>query len=213
MSDPRSRLGLLGGVTAVRVGSANEPKVEAVRSAFLTYLPEVVVEGAGVESGVAEQPVGFEEIARGARNRARRALALPGAPPPELGVGIEDGLVELPLGDLAEVVNIGCCCVTDGSWESIGLSSAFAYPADCAQPALEERAPIGEVFDRRWAAYAGERSGRLPSARTSGNIGKLSLGALPRSDYARQAVLCALVRFLHPDLYFPIEAAASGGDR
>jgi len=34
-----------------------------------------------------------------------------------------------------------------------------------------------------------------------GNVGKLTAGVLPRSEYARHAVLCALVAFLNPDLY------------
>jgi non-canonical (house-cleaning) NTP pyrophosphatase len=36
-----------------------------------------------------------------------------------------------------------------------------------------------------------------------GNVGRLTLGVLPRAEYARHAVLCALVAFLHPDLYGP----------
>jgi non-canonical (house-cleaning) NTP pyrophosphatase len=34
-----------------------------------------------------------------------------------------------------------------------------------------------------------------------GNIGKLTLGVLPRSEYTRHAVLCALVALIHGDLY------------
>ncbi len=45
-----------------------------------------------------------------------------------------------------------------------------------------------------------------PSSKTVGNIGKLSLGVLNRDQYAEQAVICALLRFIHPDLY------AAGGE-
>ena len=51
------------------------------------------VEGVGVVSGVAEQPVGFDEIIRGASNRARAAVESQAC---ELAVGIEDGLIDLP---------------------------------------------------------------------------------------------------------------------
>ena len=69
-------------------------------------------------------------------------------------------------------------------------------------PALVERVPIGEIFDRVFSAYTSEAGApAVPSGRSVGNIGKLSLGVLPRSEYARQAVVCALVRFLHPALY------------
>jgi len=76
-------------VRTVYVGSGNRPKIEAVRAAIEPYVSQVRVEGLAVESGVAEQPVGLEEIAAGARNRARAAFE-PGQC--DLAVGIEDGL-------------------------------------------------------------------------------------------------------------------------
>lgn len=195
----------LARVRRVRVGSANVPKIEAVRGAVAIYAPDVQVEGSAVDSGVSDQPVGFEEIVRGARNRAASAYALGGC---DLAVGYEDGLVELAElaegSDGAEVMNIGCAAVTDGEFTSIGLSSGFAYPPGAAQRAISEREPIGDLFDTLWrehapAAYNSEGEG--PSAQLEGNIGKLSLGGLTRSEYARHAVVNALYRFLHPDLY------------
>ena len=205
----------LASLREVRVGSNNEPKIAAVRSALLAYAPEVRVEGVGVASGVAEQPVGLDEIIRGASNRARAAVESQGC---ELAVGIEDGLIELPAGADGSLpegvdgsplrasefqvrhVNIGCAAVTDGKRLSFGFSSAFAYPPDCSRRAVAQRAPIGGLFDRLWQSRRGETSA-LPSARGIGNVGRLTLGVLPRREYARHAVLCALVAFLHPDLY------------
>ncbi len=197
----------LASLREVRVGSNNEPKIAAVRSALLAYAPEVRVEGVGVVSGVAEQPVGLDEIIRGASNRARAAVESQGC---ELAVGIEDGLIELPQGadgspsSVSEFkvrhVNIGCAAVTDGKRLSFGFSSGFAYPPDCSRRAAAQRAPIGGLFDRLWQKRRGEASA-LPSARGIGNVGRLTLGVLPRREYARHAVLCALVAFLHPDLY------------
>jgi inosine/xanthosine triphosphatase len=191
----------------VRVGSRNEPKVEAVRSAVAAYAPDVAVCGVDVDSGVPEQPVGFEEIVRGARNRALAAMRSGDC---DLAVGIEDGLVVLPLGEASEAVshlNIGCAAVSDGRRVSLGFSSAFAYPPEVSRPALRDGTPIGGLFDALWRERRGE-SQRLPSARTSGNVGKLTAGVLPRSEYARHAVLCALVAFVNPDLYPEPEVAA-----
>jgi len=192
----------LSRVELVRVGTRNGPKLEAVRAAVGAYANAARVEGASVSTGVPEQPVGWDEIVAGSRNRARGALSAGAC---DLAVGIEDGLVEMTFEDRSDVLNVGCAFITDGVRESIGFSSAFAYPPQCVAPALHERAPIGGVFDRIFSAYAGE-AGEPPSGGTTGNIGKLTRGILPRSDYARQAVLCALVRFLHPELYDP-EAA------
>jgi inosine/xanthosine triphosphatase len=198
----------LGALRRVRVGSLNGPKIEAVRAALGIYLDAPEVEGVPVESGVSEQPVGFEEIVRGARNRAG-AAARSGAC--DLAVGIEDGLVPLPASARADSSsrfwNLGCAVVTDGRRESAGFSSGFAYPEACVDKAARERVPIGGLFDRLWADYAHEEPDE-PSALSVGNVGRLTLGALPRSEYARHAVLCALVPFLHPSLYFGAEAGS-----
>jgi len=189
----------LAGVRRVRVGTTNGPKITAAADAIRAYAPRAHVDGAAVESGVSDQPVGFAEIARGARNRAARAFALGGC---DLGIGYEDGLVALPdLGcDPPELLNIGCAAVTDGERTSLGLSSGFAYPPACAARSASERSPIGDLFDALWAERrADDPAG--PSGLGIGNIGKLSLGVLTRSEYARHAILCALVRLLHPDLY------------
>jgi inosine/xanthosine triphosphatase len=202
----------LVGVRRVRVGTTNGPKIAAAADAIRAYAPGAQVEGAAVESGVSDQPVGFAEIARGARNRAMRAFALGAC---DLGIGYEDGLVALP--DLAcdppELLNVGCAAVTDGATTSLGLSSGFAYPPRCAARSASERSPIGGLFDELWAERRGdETSGPSgPSGLGIGNIGKLSLGVLTRTEYARHAILCALVRLLHPDLYGAGSAGSSAG--
>ncbi len=210
MSRPgeRQSLPVLG---TVRVGSCNGPKLEAVRSALLPYTENaegLEVIGHSVESGVPDQPVGLEEIVAGARHRARSAHD---QGPCDLAVGIEDGLVVFSeLG--GDVLNVGAAVLTDGRSESVGLSSGFAYPPACLPPALEGREPIGGVFDRYWQACGGEIESE-PSALSVGNIGRLTLGVLSRSEYGRQAVLCALVRFLHPGMYSGNAAPDSGSRR
>jgi inosine/xanthosine triphosphatase len=195
-----TRANPLVAVRWVRVGSVNEPKLAAVRSAIGAYAPDAKIEGVAVASGVPEQPVGFEEIVRGARNRAAGAQSVPSC---DLGIGIEDGLVPLPTGGPdGEVVhlNIGCVAITDGERTSIGFSSAFGYPPECSIPAVRDREPIGAAFDRFWETHRGDLTAK-PSALSTGNIGRLSNGVLPRAEYARHGVLCALVAFVQPDLY------------
>jgi inosine/xanthosine triphosphatase len=198
----------------VRVGSMNAPKIQAVSQALLGFALTPRVEGCGVESGVPEQPVGFDEILRGARNRAEAALA---SAPCDLAVGIEDGLVTLPgvsalPGGAGATINLGCAWLTDGQRDSFGLSSAFGYPDTCAEVALRERAPIGDLFDELWRGREGAASASSPSGRGIGNIGKLTLGVLTRAEYARHAVVCGLVRYLHPDLYWSDAAQRESAD-
>lgn len=187
----------------IHVGSVNSSKIQAVRDALAAFVPDLEVDGVEVETGVPEQPVGFGEILRGAKNRAEAALAPGGC---DLAVGIEDGLVTLSdvedvAGLASSTLNLGCAWLTDGRRESFGLTSAFGYPQACTEVALRERQPIGDLFDELWRTREASAM-----ARGVGNIGKLTLGVLPRAEYARHAVVCAFARYLHEDLYFVRDA-------
>jgi inosine/xanthosine triphosphatase len=199
----------------VRVGSSSAPKIQAVSEALSSFGLAPRVEGSPVESGVPEQPVGFDEILRGARARAEAALALGAC---DLAVGIEDGLVTLPgvssiAGLASPTLNLGCAWLSDGRRESFGLSSAFGYPDACAEAAVRDREPIGDLFDELWRGREDSASAQSPSGRGIGNIGKLTLGVLTRAEYARHAVVCGLVRYLHPDLYWSGSGQRRLGDR
>lgn len=180
----------------IRVGSTQAPKIQAVRDAFSFYVPHVDVQGVAVASGVSDQPVGFAEIARGARNRAEAARV---SSPCDLGAGIEDGLVVFSELE-GSILNVGCAWLTDGERESFGLSSGFGYPPACDTVAIEGREPIGALFDTMWKECVDPQASGA-SGSGLGNIGRLSGGALTRAEYGRHAVLCALVRFIHPELY------------
>jgi inosine/xanthosine triphosphatase len=195
---------------AVCVGTENQAKCAAVRTALeglgSLFRPdasasrhrEIQLFPVAVSSGVAEQPLGFDEIVAGARNRARSAMASGSF---VLAFGIEDGLAPLPDGAGGEqTYNVGCAWVTDGEIEGSGFSSGFAYPPECLAPAVEGRQPIGDLFDALWRRHR-DPSDHGASGRNEGNIGKLTGGRLTRSDYGSHAVLSALVRFLQRDLY------------
>jgi inosine/xanthosine triphosphatase len=187
----------------VRVGSTNPPKLQGVRAALSAFSRDITIEGIEVESGVPEQPLGFEEIVEGARNRAERAQR---GGECDLGVGYEDGLVAIP-GPIpgpsgsssGSWFNIGCAAVSDGVQVSLGLSSGFSYPPACSQRAVTERRPIGALFDRFWRQH--RESSPAPAQLSIGNVGELTGGALTRAEYTRHAVVCALTPFIHPDLY------------
>lgn len=197
---------------AVRVGTQNPAKLGAVQDALGAFARDgakLMLIPVRVASGVAQQPMGWDEIVRGARNRARAAFESGDC---VLAVGIEDGLVRLTDEPEAAALssahdafyNVGCAWWTDGEREGHGFSSAFAYPPGCLESAVRNQAPIGDLFDELWRAHRtgipGPAKGAA-SGRQSGNIGILTQNRLDRSRYAAQAVICALVRFLHTDLY------------
>lgn len=197
---------------AIRVGTQNPAKLGAVEDALLSFAPsgtKLRLVPVGVESGVSEQPIGWDEIISGARNRARAAFESGNC---VLAVGIEDGLVRLTderdansrRSEPNEFYNVGCAWLTDGEREGHGFSSGFAYPPGCLGPAVRDQAPIGDLFDELWRTHRPEISGPAKatvSGRQGGNIGILTQARLDRSAYGSQAVVCALVRFLHTDLY------------
>jgi inosine/xanthosine triphosphatase len=189
----------LRGHITVRVGSRNTAKLEAVRRGLAPFFAGVDVVGCDMPSGVDPQPLGFAEIVAGARNRARGGHASGAC---DLAAGIEDGLVALPEVETGWL-NVGCCVLFDGAREGLGFTAGFEYPPDCvAQAVSTPRTPIGDAFDGRFVAppgFADPGSG-------AGNIGRLTGGALTRSDYGAQAVTCAVLRFLHPDLYAGVRA-------
>ena len=164
--------------------------------ALAAYVSDPETLGVDVPSGVADQPCGFVEIQCGARNRAEAALASGAC---DLAVGYEDGLALI---EGAGWFNVGCAALLNAEHQSVGLSSGFAYPPACIAPAVERGEPIGSVFDALWRRHHPD-TGPAASALSTGNVGKLSAGVLTRAEYTRHAVLCALVSWLHPDLYAP----------
>jgi inosine/xanthosine triphosphatase len=178
----------------VRVGSRNPAKLLAVRRGLAPFFAQVEIEASDAASGVHAQPLGFAEIVAGARARAEASLGAGGA---DFGAGIEEGLVPLdalPGGWL----NLGCCVLRDGAQEGFGFSAGFEFPpAYTALATAAERTPIGDTFAARFRAPA-----HLPDLGPGAQpIDRLTGGALTRADRLAQAVTCAALRFLHPELY------------
>lgn len=106
----------------VNVGSSSPMKLAAVKSAFSRYFRGVRVRGVETASGVAAQPLSFGEIARGARNRARRAFG-----DCDYAVGIEAGVFRLAALS-ARPFQITLACVHDGRREAMGAGPFYELP-------------------------------------------------------------------------------------
>jgi len=177
----------------IHVGSQNSAKLEAVRRGLAPFFPSFELQGCDVASGVSEQPIGFDEIITGARNRALRSFELGNC---DLAAGIEDGLVSVSAVP-TRYINLGCCVLYDGEQESFGFSSGFEYPQVCIEAATAfDRVPVGDSFER---VFQGREA--IDAGPWAGNIGRLTQGVLSRADYGAHAVICALIRLLHPDIY------------
>ena len=172
----------------VGVGSTNPVKVTAARNGFAAVWPETgwSVISCEVASGVSEQPMSNAETILGARNRARRAREQHNV---TYGVGIESGLCQIE----GAWFSTGWVVVVDASGTE-GISSSLIRPVPARIMALvHEGLELGHAND---VAF-----GVQNSKQHTGMIGLLSNNVLTREGVFRDALISALARFVHPEVY------------
>jgi inosine/xanthosine triphosphatase len=183
------------GPVLVTVGSTNPVKVEPVRAVLARIFPEARVIAIDARSGVPEQPIGFEQMRRGAHSRAVGALEELLALEPDAngaerwGVGLEGGVeFEDELAWLTGAVVV----VADNGRSSLAWSPRCPLPPGVAS-ALRAGGELGPIMD--------ELTGVSDSKKKLGAIGYQTNGLALRSLSWEMAFACALAPFLHPELY------------
>ena len=168
----------------IAVGSTNPAKTTAVRAICERAFPGCTVVAVDVPSGVPEQPIGHDQTSEGARNRAHAALAaVEGA---RMGMGLEGG-VDLD-GSL-----ISCVAVVGAEGqENLTWGVRFPLPPVVAARVLKGE-ELGPVVD--------ELTGHNESKKQLGAVGLLTNGIFTRTEMMQGPLACALMPFLHPDLY------------
>jgi inosine/xanthosine triphosphatase len=182
----------------VVIGSTNPVKVAPVQAVLARVFPGAAVHALPAASGVPDQPIGAEQIRRGAEQRARGALAHSAIPEAARaaadqlwGVGLEGGVIfeeEMPWLTGAVVI-----CSSDGR-ATLAWSPRVLLPPGVAQ-AVRAGQELGPVLDRV--------SGIQDSKTKQGAIGYLTNNLVPRGLSWEVAFACALAPFLHPQLYYP----------
>lgn len=167
----------------INVGSENPVKLAAIREVMAARFPGASFEPVAVDSGVPDQPLGFEQILGGAMNRARAAFALSC----DLAVALESGLIPVPL-TRTGYMNLTACVIFDGDEMFPGLGPAFELPDEVVRLVTEDGLELDPAA-RRAGLTADPRIGY-----GQGIIGILSHGRVTRADYSRPAVSMALVR-------------------
>lgn len=176
----------------VVVGSTNPAKLEPVRRVFAEVFPGLEVRGVEVPSGVRAQPIGYDETLQGALNRARAALAQPGA---AWGLGLEAG-VEFN-GQGSWLFNIAVILRADGRW-GLARGGSVLLP-----PRVGERLRRGEEL----GPIMDDLVGKKDTKKGSGAVGILTLSRIERVEFWRHTLELALPPFLRPELY-PLEGVA-----
>lgn len=168
----------------IHVGSLNPVKLGAIQEVMAEGFPRAQFVPVAVESGVSVQPIGFDEILRGAKNRAKAAFehGLTCA----LGVALESGLVPVPQ-TRTGYMNLTACAIFDGQETYVGLGPAFELPEPVVHLVVAEGLELDPAV---------RKAGLSNDARIGygqGIIGILSQGRVTRQAYSRPAVSMALV--------------------
>ena len=169
----------------VIVSSLNPAKIKAVDAAFSAVFPDTQIEVRGVDvpSDVAAQPLSAEETLRGARNRVMHAKKCAVA---DYYVGIEAGI---------EATSTFAWMVIDsGSYVSETRSATCQLPPVILD-AIAQGKELGEVMDSVFGEENIKQKG--------GAIGIFTQHLLTRSDVYQQALILALIPFMHKSLYNP----------
>jgi inosine/xanthosine triphosphatase len=169
------------------VGSTSPIKVNATKQAFGIYFDEIEVKALPLASGVKAFPTSDEETLQGALNRARKARSL--EPEANFTVGIEGGLSKLSNYILVKQT----AAVIKDDALGIGVSAGYMAPERLLKQLDMASDESRKIIDSYF--------GRKEILSDEGIIGVLTNKVLDRTIVTRDAIICALTRFINPEFY------------
>ncbi len=169
------------------VGSKNPVKHAAVRQAFSLYFDKITISSINVDSGIQPFPMTEAETLQGAINRAKQAYKK--VPLADFSVGIEGGLFKFNnafyIQAIVAVLKGNKMCVA----RSVAVEISHSI-VDQINPSSDLSKKIVDKLMRSNNLFQNE-----------GIIGVLTQNRLLRTQVLRDAVICALPRFLLPQFY------------
>lgn len=171
----------------VVVGSQNPVKVEASGQAFRLFFDDVQILPVSVESKVKAFPTSQAETVHGAMNRVRAAAAA--QPEAEFAVGIEAGIIPFQRRRFVQAYAV----VLHEGQLGLGASAALELPLNVLELIDPTSDASKDIVDTIF--------GRKNVFQNEGAFGVLTKGRLTRTTVIRDAVICALARFLNPQYY------------
>lgn len=172
----------------IAVGSTNPTKINAVKIAFGKVFPEETIEVVSmkVDSGIPDQPKGHLQTIQGAKNRAKAVLSESDA---DYGVGEEGGMQELD----GQWFETGWCVVINRQGQTgIGSSIHMEVPNKLMRH-IHKGQELGVATDIEFAT--------IDAGKNAGFFGLMTNGHIDRTNAYVDAVITALSRFLHPQLF------------
>jgi len=180
------------------VGSLNPTKIYAVERAFSKYFNHFQIFKLKVKSSVPNQPVGMDEIIKGAKYRAQMSLNYlkndKKLNVDIFGVGIEAGLVEISFAKTNYMDFQFCVIMDEFQIITLGSGVAFEYPQSVIDKIISNRnSEIGDII--------GKLANNPNLKNEAGAISFLSKNVINRTDILSQAVICALLPRINTKLY------------
>ncbi|MBD1559427.1 inosine/xanthosine triphosphatase [Vibrio sp. S9_S30] len=168
----------------VIIASLNPAKINAVKSAFKEAFPNnsFEYEYVSVPSEVAEQPMSNSETKSGAINRVKNARAK--KPHAEFYVGLEAGIEGND--------TFAWMIIESGNKRGESRSSSLPLPPKVIKQ-VQQGNELGDVMDKTFGTDNIKQKG--------GAIALLTGNTLTRSSVYHQALILALIPFIHPDLF------------
>lgn len=161
----------------VSVGSLNPIKTSAVEEGMKKTIGNVLISPVNIESGVSNQPKGFDETFNGAYNRAKGAFEKVNS---VFGVGIEAGMIKIG----EKHLDIHVCVVYDGLNYTVGTSQGFQIPSDLVQK-MDEGIECSKIAE--------EIYGVKDIGKKNGIIGYLTDDNILRENLCIESVIMAMI--------------------
>jgi inosine/xanthosine triphosphatase len=168
----------------VVISSLNPAKISAVKEAFTLSFPEQIFDyiGVSVDSEVPDQPMSCEETKSGALNRIKNA---------KIAITDADYYVALEAG-IEGNVTFAWMVINDNIRHGESRSSSLMLPPAVIKEVVKGD-ELGDVMDRQFNTDNIKQKG--------GAIGLLTNNLLTRSSVYQQALILALIPFVHSERF------------
>lgn len=178
----------------IAIGTTSELKVRALKNALEKFGVNAEIVSIKTESGISNQPFGYKEMIKGAKNRATKALEETDS---DFAFGVENGLVEIE----GDYFDIACIYVLSKEGdESTSYSSGVFTPKWMIDEVKEENTEIGEIIKK--LVWKEEKMEKDP-------IKYFSDGKIRREELLSQAMEMALVKIFNKQKYIKHDIAGN----
>lgn len=169
----------------IGIGTESSIKVRALEQAVHSLGIDADIVPVKTPTNVSEQPYGYEDAVKGARNRMEHVLARESV---DVAVGLESSLVYVEsLGQWFDVAVV--VAKTQLGHSGYAISTGYAVPAYMIKKVQETGVELGVIVQE--LADGGEKD----------TLKYISGGRLKREDALRVAMQSALIQALYPEKY------------